>query len=76
LGGAFIDMGSAWDNTKKLKLFEKNSSGNTVTKDLLIGTGYGIRFNFIFLWRVDAAWSFDGQHFSRPKYYLSLGLDF
>lgn len=76
LGSAFIDMGSAWDNTKELKFFEKNSTGNTVTKDLLIGSGYGIRFNFIFLWRVDCAWSFDGQHFSKPKYYLSLGLDF
>ncbi|HPN36967.1 MAG TPA: biopolymer transporter Tol [Melioribacteraceae bacterium] len=76
LGSAFIDMGSAWDNTKKLKFFERNGSGKTVTKDLLIGTGYGIRFNFIFLWRIDSAWSFDGNHFSRPKYYLSLGLDF
>lgn len=76
LGGAFIDMGSAWDNTKKLKLFGKNEGNATVTKDLLIGTGVGIRFNFIFLWRVDCAWAYNGQHFTRPRYYLSLGLDF
>ena len=76
LGAAFIDMGSAWDNTKQLKLFEKNEKEQTVTKDLLIGTGFGIRMYFIFLWRVDCAWAYDGQHFARPKYYLSIGLDF
>ncbi len=76
LGGAFVDIGSAWSDNKTLKFFEKNENNNTVTKDLLIGTGYGIRLNFILLWRIDCAWAFDGQHFSRPRYYLSMGLDF
>ncbi len=76
LGAAFVDMGSAWDNTKQLKLFEKNEKNDTVTKDLLIGTGFGIRMYFIFLWRVDCAWAYNGQHFTRPRYYLSVGLDF
>ena len=76
LGTAFIDMGSAWDKTEKLKLFGKNSSGSTVTKDLLIGTGFGVRLYLLFLWRLDVAWSYDVHSFSQPKYYFSLGLDF
>ncbi|MCF8241160.1 MAG: biopolymer transporter Tol [Melioribacteraceae bacterium] len=76
LGVAFIDMGSAWDKTDKLKLFERNSQGKTVTKDLLAATGVGMRLYMLFLWRFDVAWTFDYQHFSKPRYYISLGWDF
>jgi Tol biopolymer transport system component len=76
LGVAFLDAGAAWDKTDKLQLIGKNENGTTVTKDLLLGMGYGFRAYFIFLWRFDIAWSYDLRHFSRPKYYLSLGLDF
>ena len=37
LGTAFIDAGSAWDNTGKLQLIGQNENGNTITKDLLLG---------------------------------------
>lgn len=76
LGVAFIDAGSAWYDNKKLQLFSKNEFGDTVTKDLLIGTGVGLRLYLLFLWRLDVAWKYNVQKFSSPKYYLSIGYDF
>jgi outer membrane protein assembly factor BamA len=76
LGAAFIDAGSAWNNTKSLQLLGRNADGNTVTKDLLLGGGFGARMYFIFLWRFDVAWTYDLDRFSQPKYYISIGLDF
>lgn len=76
LGVAFIDAGSAWDNTNKLKLIGKNENGSTVTKDLLIGTGVGFRLYMLFLWRLDIAWKYDLNKFSVPRYLISIGLDF
>lgn len=76
LGTAFIDVGSAWNDNDKLQLFTKNEAGNTVTKDLLIGTGVGFRMYFIFLWRMDIAWSYNVDSFSSPRYYFSIGVDF
>jgi len=76
LGVAFIDAGSAWDNTNKLQLIGKNESGSTVTKDLLIGTGVGFRLYMLFLWRLDIAWKYDLNKFSEPRYLISIGLDF
>lgn len=76
LGAAFIDMGSAWDNTDKLQLIGKVGN-DTRTKDLLVGTGFGARLYFLyFLLRFDVAWTYDLDSFSRPKYYISLGADF
>ena len=76
LGVAYIDAGSAWNNTSNLKFIGRNNSGKVMTQDLLLGTGYGFRLYFIFLWRFDVAWSYDLRKFSAPKYYFSLGLDF
>lgn len=76
LGVAYIDAGSSWNDTKKLQLFSKNEFGDTVTKDLLIGTGVGLRFFFITLWRFDVAWKYNVQGFSSPRYYFSIGYDF
>lgn len=76
LGTAFVDVGSAWNDNKQLQFFTKNSSGNTVTKDLLIGTGVGVRLYFLFLWRMDVAWTYNVEKFSAPRYYFSIGLDF
>ncbi|MEW6506603.1 MAG: biopolymer transporter Tol [Bacteroidota bacterium] len=76
LGAAFIDAGSAWSDSKKLQLFSKNDFGDTVTKDLLIGTGVGLRVYFLFLWRIDVAWKYNVQGFSSPRYYFSIGYDF
>lgn len=75
LGVLFFDAGTTWDNTDKLQLVGKDDSGNTVTKDLLIGTGVGFRLNFIFMWKFDIAWKFNLNQFSAPRYLVSLGLD-
>jgi len=76
LGVAFIDAGSAWNNSQSLKLIGKNDEGTTVTKDLLLGTGVGFRLYMLFLWRLDIAWKYNLDKFSEPRYYLSIGLDF
>lgn len=75
LGVAFLDAGSAWNNTEKLKFFKRDGNGNTITNDLLLGTGFGVRLYFLFLWKIDVAWSYNARSFSRPKYYISFGLD-
>lgn len=76
LGVVFLDAGSAWDNTSKLKFIGQNESGSTTTKDLLLGTGVGFRAYLIFLWKLDIAWKYDLNKFSAPRYYISIGLDF
>ncbi len=76
LGVAFIDAGSAWDDTRKLQLIGTNKFGETVTKDLLLGTGVGFRVYMLFLWRIDIAWKYDLDKWSKPRYYVSIGLDF
>jgi Tol biopolymer transport system component len=77
IGAAFIDVGSAWNDNKDLRFFERNLEGNVVSKDLLMGTGVGARVFFLyFLLKFDVAWSYTVDNFSRPKFYLSLGADF
>ncbi|MCB0747635.1 MAG: PD40 domain-containing protein, partial [Ignavibacteriae bacterium] len=76
LGTAFIDAGTAWNENTGLRLFKKSPEGKLITDDLLVGTGFGARVYFIFLWKFDVAWKYDYQHWSTPKYYISLGLDF
>jgi len=77
MGTLFIDAGTAWNDNHKLQLFTKNKSGNRITKDLLLGVGTGLRtYLLFFLARFDVAWTWDTQHFSRPKYYFSIGVDF
>ncbi|GBD86268.1 translocation protein TolB [bacterium BMS3Abin03] len=76
-GVAFLDVGSAWSKESGLRLFEKDQSNNLVTDDLLMGTGVGARVFFLyFLLRFDVAWAYNIEHFSKPKFYFSLGLDF
>ena len=76
MGVAFLDVGSAWEQNENLKLFTKTALDRTVTKDLLIGTGFGARIYFMFLWKFDVAWTYNLENFSGPKYYISIGLDF
>ncbi|MBI5403726.1 MAG: PD40 domain-containing protein [Ignavibacteriae bacterium] len=77
LGTFFIDAGTAWSDNKSLKLFEKNINGNTVSRDLLMGTGFGTRIALFGLpFKYDMAWSYDLNKFSMPKHYFSLALDF
>lgn len=77
LGTAFIDAGTAWNDNNQLQLFHKNEDGKLVTKDLLLGVGTGIRtYLLFFLARFDVAWAWDLDHFKKPRYYFSLGVDF
>jgi len=77
LGSVFFDAGSAWNNSHSLQLFSKDVQGRTISKDLLMGTGFGMRFYlFYFLLRVDCAWAYNAQSFSTPIWYFSLGGDF
>lgn len=77
LGVAFIDAGTAWNETGKLKLFGRNEQGSLVTDDLLMGTGVGARVYFLyFLLRFDVAWAYNIDKFSAPKFYFSIGADF
>lgn len=76
-GATFLDVGSSWTKEKAFRGFGKNANGSTVTQDLLIGTGMGIRmFLFGLPLKIDVAWSYNGDGFSIPKYYFSLGGDF
>lgn len=77
IGVAFIDAGATWNNTSKLSLFTRDTNGNIITDDLLIGTGVGARLYFLyFLLRFDVAWAYNIEGFSSPKFYFSLGTDF
>ncbi|MFA6455263.1 MAG: biopolymer transporter Tol [Bacteroidota bacterium] len=76
-GATFLDIGSSWTKEKLYRAFGNDSQGNTITQDLLIGTGFGVRmFLFGLPLKIDVAWSYSGSSFSVPKYYFSLGGDF
>lgn len=75
-GVLFTDIGSVWTNNKKLQFIKRTDEG-VMTKDLLWGMGIGTRlFLLYFPFKFDVAWSYDLKHFSKPKYYISLGADF
>jgi hypothetical protein len=77
LGAAFVDMGSAWTNDNTWKAFGQDASGATVTRDLLIGTGFGARLQFFGMpLRIDLAWQFNWAGFSEPIYLFSLGAEY
>lgn len=81
-GTAFVDVGSAWgwdwyDRYVKFQAFDRDGGGSLKTRDLLVGTGFGVRMVILyFLVKLDVAWSYNLQSFSAPKYYISLGYDF
>jgi Tol biopolymer transport system component len=81
-GTAFIDVGSAWGydwygNYVKFQPFDHNADGNLETRDLLVGTGVGVRMAiFGFLLRLDIGWAYRIANFSPPHYYFSLGYDY
>lgn len=76
-GATFLDIGSSWTKESQYKGFTKDATGKYVTGDLLVGTGMGIRmFIFGLPLKIDVAWSYNGDVFSVPKYYFSLGGDF
>ncbi|MBS4028144.1 MAG: PD40 domain-containing protein [Ignavibacteriales bacterium] len=76
-GAIFLDIGSAWVNEKGYRGTMKNAAGETQTKDLLIGTGTGVRvFLLGMLLKIDVAWQYHFNYFSPPQYLFSLGADF
>ncbi|MBI5476466.1 MAG: PD40 domain-containing protein [Ignavibacteriales bacterium] len=76
-GAIFLDMGGAYRWRKDFKAFDKDINGNTYMRDLLAGTGYGVRMILLgFLLKMDVAWNFNLQETSTPQYYFSLGADF
>ncbi len=76
-GVIFTDAGSAFDSFGQYKPFMKNSAGQLVTQDLLIGSGFGARLPFLyFVLRFDYAWQYNIEGFHKPIFYFSLGGDF
>jgi Tol biopolymer transport system component len=76
-GVIFTDAGSAFDSFHSYKPFGKDMSGNLVTQDLLMGSGFGARLPFLyFVLRFDYAWQYDIEGFHNPTFYFSLGGDF
>jgi Tol biopolymer transport system component len=76
-GNLFFDAGTAWTYNNQLRFFEKTSSGKLITRDLLMGTGFGTRLALFGLpFKFDVAWNYDLNKFSQPKYYFSLALDY
>ncbi len=77
MGVAFVDAGAAWNRNSQLQLFERDQYKGVMTKDLLVGSGFGARiFLLYFLVRFDVAWAYNFDTFSKPKFYISLGTDF
>ncbi len=76
-GVIFTDAGSAFNSFPSYKPFGKDASGNLVTQDLLVGSGFGARVPFLyFVLRFDYAWQYDIEGFHNPTFYFSLGGDF
>jgi outer membrane protein assembly factor BamA len=74
-GTLFLDVGSAWNGT--FHATKLDDRGISVTDDLRIGTGIGARaYVFGIPFRLDVAWNYNLNSWSRPKYYISLGYDF
>ncbi len=75
-GVLFADVGTAW--TRDLQLLENDKwwpVGNP-WNDMIGSVGGGIRVYLGFaLLRIDLAWEYNGQEFSRPRWLWSLGGD-
>ena len=64
----FFDAGSAWNKERDYKAFVRNSQGELVTRDLLMGMGTGARIYFLaFLVRFDVAWAWNWKGFSMKQ---------
>jgi len=72
----FTDIGSAWNSNKGFVSFRKDLEGNRYFNDLVMGYGVGARIFFLFLIKYDIAWEYDLRSSSKPKHYISLGIDF
>jgi len=75
-GVLFTDVGTAWNSGE-----EKNFRGiqNGKLNDIKAGYGIGARtyLNFLgILLKYDVAWDYNLSHSSKPKHYISIGVDF
>ncbi len=76
-GMIFLDIGGAWTYRTDFQGFARTPEGTAYAKDLLIGTGYGLRMVVLgFLLKMDVAWPINFESSSHPRYYLSLGVDY
>ena len=74
-GAGFVDIGSAWTGNN-FRAFKKDQD-SPVFQDVLAGFGWGIRTPFLIgLLRIDQAWGTDLMDVSKPKWYVSFGIDF
>jgi hypothetical protein len=54
---------------KTTQVFERNENNQVVSKDLLMGTGFGARIFFLyFLLRFDMAWSYNVDAFQNQNF--------
>ncbi|HTK82243.1 MAG TPA: biopolymer transporter Tol [Bacteroidota bacterium] len=75
-GVLFLDVGGAWTHQSDFKGIDRDENGDIYMRDLLAGTGYGMRMIVLgFLLKLDVAWSYNLREFSVPKYYFSVGAD-
>jgi Tol biopolymer transport system component len=76
-GALFLDVGAAFNDIDSFRPYRRDADGNVTNQDLLVGTGFGTRMWFLgFPIKFDVAWAHNGEGFSSPKYYFSLGADF
>jgi Tol biopolymer transport system component len=75
-GAVFTDIGSAWAGSD-FRAFKRNANGDREFDDIIAGFGWGLRTPFLIgLLRIDQAWSTDLTQISKPKWYISFGIDF
>ncbi|MFQ5630822.1 MAG: BamA/TamA family outer membrane protein, partial [bacterium] len=75
-GAIFTDIGSAWSGNS-FRAFTRNENGDRIFQDIVGGFGWGLRTPFLIgLLRLDQAWSTDLSQISKPKWYVSFGIDF
>ncbi|MDD3807425.1 MAG: hypothetical protein PHE86_05255, partial [Candidatus Marinimicrobia bacterium] len=76
-GVLFMDAGTAWYDDLTLIQDPDLWPFNNTFQDLIASMGTGIRIYLgYFLLRIDMAWEYDGNNFSKPRYLFSLGGDF
>jgi len=76
-GTIFADLGGAWSDDRSFKPFAEDRYGRLFMRDLLFGTGLGMRINLGFtILRIDIAWTSNLAGWSHPRYNFSLGPNF
>jgi outer membrane translocation and assembly module TamA len=79
-GHVFMDIGAAWDDTREFSDFSSLQAkyGNNLPDNFspwVRAIGYGIKLPIFALWRIEAAYDWDDDGFSKPQWYLSIGYD-